>query len=87
MELRYFDKHFVKNARKKGPAWRNFRVFCPRYSYNYILDTMNTIRWIQSEPFFQNQSTFFDFQKREAKAPLHPSCAPRQSNLEVSKNL
>ena len=61
VELRYFAKYFVKKARNKGPAWKNFRVFCPRYSHNYILDTMDTIRWIQSEPFFQNQSTFFNF--------------------------
>ena len=28
----HFDKPFVKNLTKKGPAGENFRVFCPRYS-------------------------------------------------------
>ena len=31
MELGHFDKHFVKNTRKKGPAGKNFGVFSPRY--------------------------------------------------------
>ena len=32
VKLGHFDKHFVKNSRKKGPAGKNFRVFSPRYS-------------------------------------------------------
>ena len=32
VELRHFDKHFVKNTRKKGPAGEHFEVFSPRYS-------------------------------------------------------
>ena len=32
MKLGHFDKHFVKNPRKKGPAGGNFGVFSPRYS-------------------------------------------------------
>ena len=31
VELGHFDKHFVKNARKKGPAGKSFGVFFPRY--------------------------------------------------------
>ena len=31
MELGHFDKYFVKNTRKKGPAGKNFGVFSPRY--------------------------------------------------------
>ena len=31
-ELAHFDKHFVKNLRKKGFAGENFGVFSPRYS-------------------------------------------------------
>ena len=31
-ELGHFDKHFVKNLRKKGLAGENFGVFSPRYS-------------------------------------------------------
>ena len=32
VELGHFDKHFVKNTRKKGPAGEHFGVFSPRYS-------------------------------------------------------
>ena len=32
MELGHFDKHFVKNTRKKCLAVKYFRVFSPRYS-------------------------------------------------------
>ena len=32
VELGHFDKHFVKNARKKGPARKHFGVF-PTRSY------------------------------------------------------
>ena len=30
VELGHFDKHFFKNARKIGPAGKNFGVFSPR---------------------------------------------------------
>ena len=44
-----------------------------------------TQRWIQSGPLFQNQGTFFDFQKRagEASAPSLPSCAPDTLPFQV----
>ena len=32
VELVHFDKHFVKNTRKRGPAGKHFGVFYPRYS-------------------------------------------------------
>ena len=32
MELDHFDKHFVKNKRKKGPAEKNFGVFFVMYT-------------------------------------------------------
>ena len=36
-----------------------------------------TQRWTQSGPFFQNQGTFPDFQKkRQGRLPPSPSCAP-----------
>ena len=49
VELRNFDKHFVKNTRKRGPTGKQFGNFSPRYSQNYILNgkfnpKMNTIR-------------------------------------------
>ena len=31
VELGHFDKHFVKNTRKKDPAGKNFGFFSPRY--------------------------------------------------------
>ena len=38
LELEHFDKHFFKKSRKKGTAEKNFSVFHPRYSSNYILN-------------------------------------------------
>ena len=32
VKLEDFDKHFVKNIRKKGPTQKNVGVFSPRYS-------------------------------------------------------
>ena len=32
VELRDFDKHLVKNTRKRGPTGKYFGVFSPRYS-------------------------------------------------------
>lgn len=31
MELDHFDKHFVKNKRKRGCAWKNFGFFSPKF--------------------------------------------------------
>ena len=32
VELGHFDKDFIKNTRKRGPAGKHFGVFSPRYS-------------------------------------------------------
>ena len=32
VELGHFDKHFVKNTRKRGPSGKHFGVFSPRSS-------------------------------------------------------
>ena len=32
LRIRHFDKHFIYNTPKKGPAGKNFGVFSPRYS-------------------------------------------------------
>ena len=63
VEIGHFDKHFVKNTRKKGLAGKNFRVFPPRYSSNNILNRkfntkLDTIRTFFSKiralfPLFQ----------------------------------
>ena len=68
MELRYFDKHFVKNPRKKGPAWKIFRGF--------LLDILKItlwIQWIQSDGYNQSlfskiRALFLIFKKSEGKA-------------------
>ena len=62
-EPAYFDKHFVKNTQKKGPAGKNFRVVSPRYCENYISNekfnpNMNTIRTC-----FPKLGHFFRFSK------------------------
>ena len=56
VKLGHFNKHFVKNTRKKGAAGKIFGV------YQCL--------------FFQNQGTFFDFQKwQEGPSPLPTSGA------------
>ena len=78
MELGHFNKHFLKNTTKTGTAGKDFGVFSPRYSQKCILNgefnpTMEIIRAF----FFQNQGTFFDFQKRAGEVfQFDPSCAP-----------
>ena len=72
VEFGHLDKHFVKNTKKEGPAGKIWHIF--------LLDTLKTTFWmeqitqwwIQPGPFFQNQDTFFYFQKRagEASSPL-----------------
>ena len=61
VELGHFDKHFVKNTRKKGSAGKSFGLFSPRYCQNHIsnekfnpkMDTINT--------FFPKLGHFFRF--------------------------
>ena len=76
VELGHFDKHFVKNTRKKGPAWKIWEFF--------LLDTLKTIfwtenltqRWMQSGFFFPKWGHFFRFSKRAGEAsPLPFSCS------------
>ena len=77
VEQRHFDEDFVKNTRKRGPTGKNFRVFSPRYFYNYILNgkfkpKMDTIR-----AFLSKIRTFFSiFTKDRGTSSLPHSCAP-----------
>ena len=65
MELGHFNKYFVKNKRKKRPAWKSFKFF--------LLDTLRptfwmkklTQGWTQSGHFFQNHFTFLIFKKKD----------------------
>ena len=59
MKLGHFDKHFVKNLRKKRPAGENFGVFSPRYPQIYILNSKFKLRIIESGPFFFPKSVHF----------------------------
>ena len=70
LELRYFDNHFVKNTRKRGPAGKHFGVFSPRYSSNYILNRklnakINTIRGF----LFKIRTLFLIFKKGQRRSP------------------
>ena len=40
MELRHFDKHFVKNKKKKAPQGKISKFF--------LLDTLKTTFWIEN---------------------------------------
>ena len=52
VKLGHFDKYFVKNSRKIGPARKNFEVFPFRYSSNYILNSKFNIRMDRIRFFF-----------------------------------
>ena len=64
MELMQFDKLFVKNTIKKAAHGKILELF--------LLDTPKTTFWMEDSsqgwtqlgPFFQNQDTLFDLQKR-----------------------
>ena len=77
MELGHFDTHFVKNTRKGGPTGKNFGVFSPRYSWNYILNEKFNPMMVTIRTFFPKSEHFFQFSKRVREAsPLLPSYAP-----------
>ena len=76
-ELRYFDKHFVKNTRKKDPKGTYLEIF--------LVDTLKTTYWMENVTqkwaqlglFCPKQDTFFNFQPRTGEdSQASPSCAP-----------
>ena len=71
VELGHFDKHFVKNTRKKSPTRKHFGVLSPTLKITFWMENL-TLRWIQPGLFFRNQGTFFDFQKQARKASPTP---------------
>ena len=67
----YFDKHFLKNMRKRGPVGKYFEVFLHLDTQNYILNEkfnpkMDTIRIFLS----RIRILFLDFQKGLESPPL-----------------
>ena len=74
VERGHFDKHFVKNTRKRGPQGNILESF--------LLDTLKTTfwmknliqRWTQSGPSFPKSRHFFGFRKRQGRLHLSPSC-------------
>ena len=74
VELGHFDKHFVKNTRKKVPLEKILEFF--------LLDTLKTTfwmenwtqRWKQSGPFFPKSGALLLIFKKGLS--LSPSCTP-----------
>ena len=60
----HFNKHFVKNTRKKDPAGQSFVVSSPSYSQNYILSGKFNKRMDKSESFFPKSGHVFRFSKK-----------------------
>ena len=77
VELRHFDKHFIKKkTRKKGPTGKH----CSFFSYiklklHFWMENL-TQRWTQSGPFFFPKSEhLFRFSKKgRGSLPLQPYC-------------
>ena len=77
----HFDKHFVKNLKKKCSAGENLTNFTPRFSQNYILNCKFNLNDKHNHVLvFQNQSNYFDFQKRGGKISL--LCSPVVAHLK-----
>ena len=76
MKLRHFNKHFVKNRKKRGPTGKNFGDFSPRYFKTAIWMENVTQRWTQSGLlFFKKKSGHFcRFSKMAGEvSPLFPN--------------
>ena len=79
VEIGYFDNHFVKNIRKRGPAGKYFWAFCPSYSWNFITTFWKenlTQWWTQSRLFFPNSWNFFRLSKWAGRASSPPPPPP-----------
>ena len=65
-QLEHFDRHFIKNTRKKGPIEKHFEVFSPRY---YILNGKSNPRMDTMRAFYSKIRThFFNFLKSTGEA-------------------
>ena len=83
MELEHFNKDFVKNTRKRGPAGKHFEVFSPRYS-TFWMENL-TQWWTQSGPSFKKSGHFLIF--KNGREDL-PSPSPRPLlNIPLSINI
>ena len=78
VELGHFDKLSSKTYEK------HFGAFSPRNSWNHILNWRFNPRMETIRAFFQNQGTFFNFQKRalEASSPSPPSYASKHKHFD-----
>ena len=65
--LEHFDKHFVKNTRKRGPKGKYFWNFCPTLKTRFW---MTNLRWTQLRPLFSKSGHFFGFQKEQGRPPI-----------------
>ena len=82
MELEQFNKHFMKNTRKKTPQGKTLEFF--------LLDTLKTTfrmenltqRWIQSAPFFPKSGHFSRFSKKEL-SPRPLSCTSGSREFKI----
>ena len=72
VKLGHFEKHFLKNVKKKGPAGKKFGFFLPRYSQNYILNGKFNLRMDTIRAFFSKIRALFYFQKTAGEAPPSP---------------
>ena len=76
MELGDFEKHFVKNIRKKCPG-KDFGVFSPSYSLNYILNGKVNPKKVTIRAFFSKIRALSSiFKKSRGGLALFLSRAP-----------
>ena len=89
LELGHFDKHFVKQSRKKGTVGKNFSVFYPRYSSNYILNEKLNPRKGTIRAFFPKiRALFLIFKKGHGRpTPFPPSYAPDVTRVRFCRSL
>ena len=86
VELDYFNKHFVKNKKKRSHR-KHFGIFSCRYYQNYILKGRFNPKIDITRAFFsQIRAPFSIIKKGKRRLPLlsSPSCAPLSVTEYVS---
>ena len=77
VKLGHFDKYFINNSRKKGSTGKNFTVFSPRCSYNYILSGKFNLSMDINGALSKIRALFWIFKKGQGRPPPLPSLLPR----------
>ena len=74
VELRHFDKYFVKNTRKRGAAGKLLGAFSPRYCQTYIVNGKFYPKMDTTRAFLPKIRKLFSVFKKSSKTNGKLSC-------------